>query len=135
MDLKQIIRLHLDGISNRKIGETLNISRNTINDYMTLFEVCDKNLKTLLELKEDELKELFSSKTTINNDSYEQLMPFLEKANKARHQVGFTLLYHHNEYKGLVDKSYSYTQFMEHYSNPGSVNTAFRLWAMHWQKT
>ena len=115
MDLKQIIRLHLDGISNRKIGDTLNISRNTINDYMTLFEVCDKNLKTLLELKEDELKELFSSKTTINNDRYEQLMPFLEKANKARHQVGFTLLYHHNEYKGAVDNPYSYTQFTEHY--------------------
>jgi len=31
MDLKQIISLHLDGFSNRKIGATLGISCNT--DY------------------------------------------------------------------------------------------------------
>lgn len=37
MDLKQIITLHLDGYSNRKIGATLGISRNTINTYMKLF--------------------------------------------------------------------------------------------------
>ncbi|WP_342663075.1 helix-turn-helix domain-containing protein, partial [Flexithrix dorotheae] len=36
MDLKQIITLHLDGLSNRKIGKTLGISRNTVNQYMAL---------------------------------------------------------------------------------------------------
>ena len=43
MDLKQIIRLRLDGISNREIGKTLNISRNAINDYVKLFDACDTN--------------------------------------------------------------------------------------------
>ncbi|RAJ18683.1 Homeodomain-like domain-containing protein, partial [Gelidibacter algens] len=38
MDLKQIISLHLDGFSNRKIGATLGISRNTVNNYMQLFK-------------------------------------------------------------------------------------------------
>ena len=38
MDLKQIITLHLDGKSNRAIGTTLGISRNTVNSYMQLFE-------------------------------------------------------------------------------------------------
>jgi len=37
MDLKQIITLQLDGFSNRKIGFTLGISRNTVNTDKTLF--------------------------------------------------------------------------------------------------
>ncbi|WP_235049527.1 LuxR C-terminal-related transcriptional regulator, partial [Sphingobacterium paucimobilis] len=37
MDLKQILTLHLDGYSNRKIGSVLGISRNTVNTYMQLF--------------------------------------------------------------------------------------------------
>ena len=36
MDLKQILTLHIDGYSNRKIGKTLDISRNTINSYIAL---------------------------------------------------------------------------------------------------
>jgi len=31
MNLKQIIPLHLDVFSNRKIGSTLGVSRNTVN--------------------------------------------------------------------------------------------------------
>ncbi|WP_238354487.1 LuxR C-terminal-related transcriptional regulator [Fulvivirga marina] len=41
MDIKQIITLHLDGLSNRKIGHTLGISRNTVNNYMKLINACD----------------------------------------------------------------------------------------------
>ncbi|WP_223857828.1 LuxR C-terminal-related transcriptional regulator [Sphingobacterium micropteri] len=44
MDLKQIITLHLDGASNRKIGSTLGISRNTVNTYMQLFSASDYSL-------------------------------------------------------------------------------------------
>lgn len=34
MDLKQIIRLHLGGLSNRKIAGLLGIGSNTVNTYM-----------------------------------------------------------------------------------------------------
>ncbi len=33
MDIKQILVLIKDGFSNRKIGVTLGISRNTVNNY------------------------------------------------------------------------------------------------------
>ena len=71
MDLKQIIRLRLDGIGNREIRNILNISRNTINDYANLFDACDLTPESLLELKAEELDELFSNKTTINNNQYD----------------------------------------------------------------
>jgi hypothetical protein len=50
MDLKQIIRLHSDGYSNRKIGDTLIISRNSVNSYMRLFRGSDVGLEELLSL-------------------------------------------------------------------------------------
>jgi len=37
MDIKQIITLKTDGLSNRKIAESLDISRNTVNGYVKLF--------------------------------------------------------------------------------------------------
>ena len=37
MDLRQIISLHLDGFSDRKIGATLGISRNTVKILMISF--------------------------------------------------------------------------------------------------
>ncbi|MEC4116013.1 LuxR C-terminal-related transcriptional regulator [Myroides phaeus] len=48
MDLKQIITLHLDGYSNRKIANTLSISRNTVNTYMQLFAASEYSLEQLL---------------------------------------------------------------------------------------
>ncbi len=81
MDLKQIIRLHLSGLSNRGISKTLSIGRNAINDYMQLFSSCDVTLETLLELSDSTFNELFSNKTTIDNDRYNQLMKCFEKVH------------------------------------------------------
>jgi hypothetical protein len=116
MDLKQIITLHLDGLSNRNVGEALDISRNTVNSYMKLFESCDYGLEELLMMDSASLRELFPSHTTIINDRYNELMLYFEKVNHARNHPGFTFLYHYNEYKQQVKSPYGYTQFMEHYN-------------------
>lgn len=116
MDLKQIITLHLDGLSNRQIGEVLNISRNTVNVYIKLFMACDHSFEELLSMGEPVLRELFPSHTTIVNDRYNRLMLYFEKVNQARNHPGFTFLFHYNEYKRTVPNPYSYTQFMEHYN-------------------
>lgn len=115
MDLKQIIRLHLDGLSNREISRTLGISRNTINQYMHLFKACDKRLDELLLVNEADLKELFSIKTTIDNNRYEELMDYLEKEKLVLNHPGFTFQNHYFEYKSRAGNPYSYTQFLEHY--------------------
>lgn len=116
MDLKQIITLHLDGVSNRKIGISLGISRNTVNAYMKLFKACDYNFEELLALDEAALTELFPSYTTIKNERFNELMRYFEKVNQARNHPGFTFLYHYDEYKLQAREPYSYTQFMEHYN-------------------
>ncbi len=44
MDLKQMITLHKDGLSNRQIGELLGVSRNTVNNYIKLSSASDYSL-------------------------------------------------------------------------------------------
>ncbi|MDA3905033.1 MAG: IS21 family transposase [Bacteroidales bacterium] len=115
MDLKQIITLSQDGLSNRQISELLDISRNTVNNYMKLFKACDYEFDELLHMHNQQLKELFTAHTTIKNDRFEQLMLYFDKVNKGRNHPGFTFQFHYNEYKEEVTNPYSYTQFMEHY--------------------
>jgi len=115
MDLKQIITLHLDGYSNRSIGTSLGISRNTVNTYMRLFKGSDHTFKELLSFDNARLEALFSSHTTIANERYDVLMRYFEGMNKARNHPGFTFLYHYEEYSQRAKEPYGYTQFMEHY--------------------
>lgn len=115
MDLKQIISLHLDGLSNRDIGSTLSISRNTVNNYMKLFKSSKLGFDELLLLDNGGLQELFTLRTTIKNDRYDSLMVFFEGMNAVKGHPGFTFQYHYQEYKNTSENPYSYTQFMEHY--------------------
>jgi biotin operon repressor len=41
VDLKQLLSLHSEGISNRQIGDLLEISRNTVNNYIKLIKASD----------------------------------------------------------------------------------------------
>ena len=82
MDLKQIISLHLDGVSNRKIGSTLGISRNTVNIYMKLFTASEYSFIELLHFNNAALSELFSSHTTLDVERQNELMLYFEGVNK-----------------------------------------------------
>ena len=116
MDLKQILSLHQDGLSNRMVAKTLGVGRNTVNDYMALFKACDVPFDELLTLDEPSIRELFPSKTTIDNERFNRLMKYFEKVKLARNYPGFTFLYHYKEYEKSDSEPYSYTQFMEHYN-------------------
>lgn len=115
MDLKQIITLHLDGASNRRIGSVLGISRNTVNTYMQLFAASDYSLEELLRFETAALSELFSSHTTLDTQRHNELMLYFEGVNKARNHPGFTFLHHYQQYVEQAREPYSYTQFLEHY--------------------
>ncbi|MDQ6989005.1 MAG: IS21 family transposase [Mariprofundaceae bacterium] len=116
MDLKQILRLRLDGYSNRLIGATLGISRNTVNGYTQQFDACEFGLDELLKLDCSNLEELFPGKTSIENPRFSGLMKYFDQINLARKHPGFTCLHHYEEYKQNTDNAYGYTQFMEHYN-------------------
>jgi len=70
MDLKQLITLHLDGVSNRQIATLLSLNRNTVNHYMRLFKASDLSLEELKALDTSAFEELCSDKTTIDNNYF-----------------------------------------------------------------
>ena len=116
MDLKQIINLHLDGLSNRAISHTLGIGRNTVNKYLRLFQSSAHSLEALLALDTVSFMELFPSAGGLNTARYSELIAYFDKVNQARHHPGFTFLYHYQQYREQSKCPYSYTQFMEHYN-------------------
>src|SRR5690625_1916985 len=109
MDLKQIITLHLNGYSNRKIGSALAISRNTVNTYMIRFKASEYSCKQLLGFDNTALTELFPSQPTLDTQRHDELMKYFEEVNKARNHPGFTFLFHYQEYVQTVSNPYSYT--------------------------
>ncbi len=76
MDLKQIINLHLRGVSNRQIASTLGLNRNTVNHHLRSLRSGDLSMEELVKLDNGTLEELFSPKTTIDNDRFSALMSF-----------------------------------------------------------
>src|SRR5699024_1405920 len=73
MDLKQLISFKNKGFSNRKVASALGVSRNTVNNYVRLFESHHLNYKELLKLDEQSLQELFPSHSEIDSYRYKQL--------------------------------------------------------------
>ena len=70
MDLRQLISLKQKGVSNRKIGVLLNISRNTINSYIHVFQSFKLNYDELLGLDDKSLFDLFPNDSEIDNYCY-----------------------------------------------------------------
>lgn len=115
MDIKQLLTLHIDGMSNRKIASTLGISRNTINNYVRTINSCGYSDDELLSMEEYALHELFPTHSSVDAERYKELTAHFEHINKGLKEPGFTFLHHYEIYKDQAVNPYSYTQFMEHY--------------------
>lgn len=50
-EIKQVLRLHFDGESNRSIGRKLDLYNGTINKYITLAESCGIPIPVLLAME------------------------------------------------------------------------------------
>ena len=70
MELRQIIRLKKEGISNRKVADMLHLSRNTVNDYVRIFETHKLDYNDLSELDNAALMVLFPYKSNSKLTSY-----------------------------------------------------------------
>lgn len=59
MYLRQLLQLKHKGISNRKIADLLAINRNTVNDYIRVFDDHALSYQQLLEYTDQDLHDLF----------------------------------------------------------------------------
>jgi transposase len=76
MDLRQLIRLKKDGLSNRQVAEMLSVSRNTINGYVRRVVAYSLNYAELLSLKDNELYDLFPAESEVDHYRYKELAQY-----------------------------------------------------------
>lgn len=116
MDLKQLITLKKQGVSNRKAAQILHLSRNTVNDYMQLLDGLNYSYEGLLALEDTVLKELCAPQTEVSQERYEQLASYFDYFLTELKKPGCTLLTLWHWYQEKQPSGYAYTQFTRHYN-------------------
>ncbi len=121
MDLKKLLQLKVAGKSNRSIGEILGRSRNTINDYVTLFSGCSQSLEELSQLDTGELHKLIASFKKETPAKQDTRFKDLEKDKQTYlndlKRVGATYQTIWYQYRESYPDGYGYTQFKHHLQN------------------
>ncbi|MDR0207516.1 MAG: IS21 family transposase [Bacteroidales bacterium] len=115
--IKQLLRLHESGVSNRRIAKTLGLNRDTVNNYIRKLKTGQMQTEELLELDEPVLKGKFIAGTAAYTDrrfeDFKELLPYLEKELGRKHVTRYLLW---QEYLSKYPSGYRYTQFCYHLS-------------------
>jgi transposase len=119
MEIKQILRLHQEGMSNRKIGRQLGMSRNTVNGYMRVFIEHESTIEGLLQWTEEQLQSLFERVDLRDAERYNGVISYFESVRKRRDSVGFTMQRIWERYREEHADGYGYTQFVSYYHEWG----------------
>ena len=115
--IKQLLRLHLDGTSNRAIAVSLDMNKETVNRYVALAKSDNMDIKELLLLDDPVLEYRMNGGNPAYPDSrfevFKSRLPYLEEEMKRVH-VTLQLLW--EEYRKEHPDGYSLTQFRYHYN-------------------
>ena len=79
MEIRQLLQLKMNGQSNRSCAELLQINRNTINDYVQVFNKTEMAYDQLFLKSDLELRELFPQADTKDALRYKVLIEYLPK--------------------------------------------------------
>jgi transposase len=114
--IKQLLRMHSQGLGKQTIAKRLDISKNTVKSYLSRYDSLDKELNDLLELSDPELERIFfagnpSYKERDRYEGLQNLLPYYEQELKRR-GVNRQLLW--EEYISSHPEGYSRSQFCFH---------------------
>ncbi|MEO8471581.1 MAG: hypothetical protein ABI477_05285 [Chryseolinea sp.] len=116
MDLRQLITLKKQRVSNRKAAQVLHLSRNTVNEYTQILDGLPRSYDGLLALEESVLRELFVPQSEVLRERYEQLLGYFDYFLTEFKKPGCTLLTLWHWYQEKHSNGYAYTQFTKHYN-------------------
>jgi transposase len=114
--IKQLLRLHMQKESNRKIAAILGMNKETVNRYVLLAKADNMAIEELLRLEDPELEHRMNGGSPSYPDKrfeqFKEILPWLEREIKRPH-VTLTKLW--EEYKLDHSNGYSLTQFRYHF--------------------
>lgn len=116
--IKQLLLLKKDGISNRKAAKILGINKETVNNYVAKAESDALGIEGLLKLDDPVLEHRLKGGNAAYSDerfeTFKELLPYLQQEMRRKH-VTLKLLW--EEYvEAHPGDHYSLTQFRYHYN-------------------
>lgn len=116
--IKQLLLLKKQGVSNRKAAKTLGINKETVNTYVNKAKADELSIDELLKLDDPVLEHRLLGGTAAYTDErfevFKEMLPYLQEEMKRKH-VTLKLLW--EEYIAEHPLShYSLTQFRYHYN-------------------
>ena len=116
--IKQLLLLKKNGVSNRKAASIIGINKETVNNYMSKVNADELGIDDLLKLDDPILEHRLKGGTPAYTDqrfeTFKSLLPYLQEEMKRKH-VTLKLLW--EEYcTEHPDNHYSLTQFRFHYN-------------------
>ncbi|MCB0669072.1 MAG: hypothetical protein KDC80_24780 [Saprospiraceae bacterium] len=88
MEIKQLILLHSQKKSNRKIGKILGMSRNTVNSYVSLIKQLGEPVEELLTKTDEELSSLLGRMQVKDAKRFKELSDYFPEVLTGSKQVG-----------------------------------------------
>ncbi len=113
--IKQLIRLHQQGVGKKAIARQLGISKNTVKAYLQKIEEGKLDPSTLLIMEEPVLESrLFAGNPSYKEDRYDRFKDSLDYFTKELKKAGVTRRVLWEEYRQTCPEGYGYTQFCYH---------------------
>lgn len=113
--IKQLLRMHLQGKGIKHIARTLSISKNTVKGYLLKVSQNPIAIKVLLNLEDTELEaKLLPGNPAYKDLRYETLKHKLEYYSKELKRVGVTRMVLREEYIQSCPDGYGNSQFCYH---------------------
>jgi transposase len=113
--LKQILRLHIQGVPLLRISTAVGASRNTVKRYLRQIEALQISTETLLDMDDEQISALLQKKPSVENprtEDLEALFPYFEKELV---RVGMNRMVLWGEYKRRFPDGYNYSRFCDHF--------------------
>ena len=110
--LKQMIRLRQNGAGFKTISHIVDMSKNTVKDYIKYMESQGWDPARLLAMGDEELERLFlSERSQSDNQRKKVLYDLFPEYEKELQRTGVNRFSLWNEYKAANPEGYQYTQF------------------------
>jgi transposase len=114
--IRQVIRLFSEGCSLRSISFQLNISREAVTKYSSLFKASKLNYSDIEKMSDIEILSIFENATKSGNKNLEKLISTFPLMEKELNKIGMTKLIIWSKYKFNNPDGYNYSRFCHYFT-------------------